>query len=73
MAARNRFRPLVAYRAMRTLRENPDDTAGTIVVIAALSGNSGKRLFNRFRRSLNAERILREKREIFDTFKRRYS
>ena len=60
MAARNRFRPLVAYRAMRTLRENPDDTAGAIVVIAALSGNSGKRLFNRCRRSLNAERILRE-------------
>ena len=66
MAARNRFRPLVAYRAMRTLRENPDDTAGAIVVIAALSGNSGKRLFNRFRRSPNAERILREKRDLYD-------
>lgn len=66
MAARNRFRPLVAYRAMRLVRENPDDTAAAIVVIAALSGNAGKRLFNRFRRSPNAERILREKRDLYD-------
>lgn len=66
MAARNRFRPLVARRAMRLVRENPDDTAAAIVVIAALSGNAGKRLFNRFRRSPNADRILREKRDLYD-------
>ncbi len=66
MASRNRFRPLAAYRAMRVLRENPDDTMQAIVVIAALSGNSGRRLFKRFRRSPNADRILHEKRTLYD-------
>ncbi len=44
MAPRNRFHPLIARRAMRRLREDPDDTAQAIRVIAALSGNSGRRL-----------------------------
>jgi ubiquinone biosynthesis protein COQ4 len=61
-----RIRPLVAYRAMRKLRENPDDTAQAIMVIAALAGNSGKRLFRRFRRSPRAAAILREKRDLYD-------
>jgi ubiquinone biosynthesis protein COQ4 len=60
------MRPLVAFRAMRKLRENPDDTARAIMVIGALSGNSGERLFRRFRRSPRAEAILREKRDLYD-------
>lgn len=65
MAPRNRIHPLVAFRAMRRLRENPDDTSQAIVVIAAMSGNSGRRLFRRFRRSPRAEAILRERRDLY--------
>ncbi len=43
-----RIRPLVAMRAMKKARENPDDTAVAIQVIGALSGNSGRRHFMRF-------------------------
>lgn len=65
MEARNRIRPLVALRAMRKLVDDPDDTAQAIVVIGALTGNSGKRLFRRFRRSPRAEAILRERRDLY--------
>jgi ubiquinone biosynthesis protein COQ4 len=58
------MRPLVARRAMRALRENPDDTAQAIRVIGAMSGNSGNRLFRRFRRSPGGARILRESRDL---------
>ena len=62
---RNRIRPLVAHRALRRLRQDPDDTAQAIRAIAALSGNSGRRLFKRFRLSPRGKRILREKRDLF--------
>lgn len=65
MASRNRIRPLVAFRAMRKLGENPDDTSQAIVVIGALAGNSGRRLFRRFRRSPRAEAILRGRRDLY--------
>ncbi len=65
MASPNRLRPLVARRAMRALRENPDDTAQAIRVISALSGRSGQRLFKRFRRSPGGQKILREKNDLF--------
>jgi ubiquinone biosynthesis protein COQ4 len=65
MAFDNRYRPLVARRAMKKLREDPDDTAQAIRVIGALSGNSGKRIFERFRRSPRGRQILREKRDLF--------
>jgi len=64
MAFENRFRPLVARRAMKKLREDPDDTAQAIRVIGALSGNSGNRSFERFRRSPRGQQILREKRDL---------
>ncbi len=66
MAFRNRIRPLVARRAMRALRGDPDDTAAAIRVIAALSGNSGRPNFRRFQRSACGARILREKRDLYD-------
>ncbi len=65
MALRNRIHPLVARRAMRALREDPDDTAAAIRVIVALSGNSVRRNFRRFRRSARGARILREKRDLY--------
>ncbi|MFQ5697390.1 MAG: Coq4 family protein [Myxococcota bacterium] len=65
MAFRNRIRPLVARRAMRALRQNPDDTAQAIQVIGALSGGSSQRLFKRFQRSRAGQQILREKRDLY--------
>ncbi|MCP3985097.1 MAG: hypothetical protein GY723_11960 [bacterium] len=55
-----------AQRAMMALSANPDDTAQAIRVIGAMSGNSGERCFNRFARSSGGQRILREKRELYD-------
>ncbi|MCP3984973.1 MAG: hypothetical protein GY723_11325 [bacterium] len=66
MADRNRLHPLVARRAMRALRQDPDNTAAAIQVIGALSGDSGRRAFRRFQRSPQGERILREKQDLFD-------
>ena len=66
MASRNRFHPLIARRAMRRLREDPDDTAQAIRVIAALSGNSGKRLYKRFRSTPGGQKILRERHDLFE-------
>ena len=66
MALRNRMHPILARRAMRALRKDPDDTTAAIRVIAALSGNSGKRDFERFKRSRCGAEILREKSDLFD-------
>lgn len=60
-----RFHPLVAHRALRRLRDNPDDTAQAIVVIAALAGGSGQRLFRRFRRSPRASAILQARQDLY--------
>lgn len=62
---RLRIRPIVAHRALRRLRENPDDTAQAIVVIAALAGGSGPRLFRRFRRSPRAAAILQGRHDLY--------
>ncbi len=51
---------------MRALRKDPDDTAAAIRVIMALSGNSGRRDFERFRRTARGTRILREKTDLFE-------
>jgi len=66
VAARNRIRPLEARRAMRALLDDPDDTVQAFRVIAALSGNSGRRLFRRFRRSPVGMRVLRERSQLID-------
>ncbi len=66
MTRRNRIHPLVARRAMRVLRNDPDDTTAAIRVIGALSGSSGKRDFERFRRSAAGTLILREKDDLYD-------
>lgn len=66
MTLHHRIHPLRARRAMRALRKDPDDTAAAIRVIMALSGNSGRRDFERFRRTARGTRILREKTDLFE-------
>jgi len=60
------YRLAEARRAMEALGANPDDTAQAIRAIAAMSGSSPERCFRRFRQSQQGERILREKRELYD-------
>lgn len=59
--AADRIHPLLALRAIRALLRDPDDTARVFEVIDALSGRSGARLFERFRRSAGGARLLRER------------
>ncbi|HZR84017.1 MAG TPA: Coq4 family protein [Candidatus Binatia bacterium] len=64
---RKRIQPIRAFRAVRALIQNPDDTPKVFDIIDALSGNAGERLFRRFRRSATGERILRERRNLLAT------
>jgi len=56
-----------ALKALEALSNNPDDTEQAIRVIAAMSSNSGERVFNRFKRSSRGAKILKEKTELYDT------
>lgn len=67
MERSTRLRPLDAWRAIRALVANPDDTAQAFRVVSALSGKSGERLYRRFRRSESGARILEERPELADT------
>jgi len=61
---RKPVQPLRALRGIRALLRDPDDTARVFDVIDALSGNSGERLFQRFRHSPTGARILSERRDL---------
>ena len=65
--SKRRIRPLDAWRAIRVLIQNPDDTGQVFRIIDALSGNSGERLFQRFRRDPTGARILGERRSLLTT------
>ena len=64
--ARNRIRPLEAWRAIRALIRDPDDTGQVFRVIRALAGNGQERLFRRFEASATGARILAERRSLVD-------
>ena len=63
----NRIRPLLAWRALRALMDDPDDTAKVFDIIDALSGKSGARLFKRFCATELGRRVLCEERDIVRT------
>lgn len=63
-APRERIRPLAAARALRALLRDPDDTTRVFEVVDALSGRSGRRLFERFRRTATGARLLRERPDL---------
>lgn len=62
--SKRRIRPLDAWRAIRVLIQNPDDTGQVFRIIDALSGNSGERMFQRFRKDPTGARILAERRSL---------
>ena len=59
-----RIRPVDAWRALRALMRNPDETKHVFELIDALAGGAGERLFQRFRRSESGARILAERRSL---------
>jgi len=61
---RQRVRPLRAWRAVRELIRNPDDTAQVFRIIEALSGGTFERLFQRFARTETGRRVLTERRRL---------
>ena len=62
-----RIRPLDAWRSLRRLIQDPDDTTRVFEIIDALSGRSGERQLRRFRLTEVGQRVLSEERDILDT------
>ena len=56
-----RLHPLVALRAMRRLLGDPEDTRQVFVIVKALRGRSGLRLFARFQASPTGACILAQR------------
>jgi len=59
-----RIRPLVAWRALRALFRNGEDTKQVFIIADALRGRTGARVFEQFRKSATGKTILAEKRSL---------
>ncbi len=66
-----RLHPLLAWRSLRRLIANPDDTARVFEIIDALSGNNDQKNFIRFRSTEAGRRVLAEERDILATLSAR--
>lgn len=62
--SKRRIRPLDAWRAIRVLLRDPDDTGQVFRIIDALSGRAGERTFRRFAADPTGARILAERRSL---------
>jgi ubiquinone biosynthesis protein COQ4 len=62
-----RLHPLEAVKAVRRLLANPDQTREVFVILRAMRGRSGIRLFRRFQQSAMGARILAERRSLLET------
>lgn len=60
----NRLRPLTAFRAVRALMANPEDTRQIFVIFRALRGRSGLKAFQRFAATAMGRTILAEQRNL---------
>lgn len=56
-----------AWRAVGRLRQDPDNTNEVFVIIRALSGKSGERVYRRFKKTENGQKVLRERRNLLET------
>jgi ubiquinone biosynthesis protein COQ4 len=59
-----RLHPFAALKAVRRLLDNPDDTTQVFVILKAMRGRSGIKMFRRFRASATGAAILRERRAL---------
>jgi len=70
---RRRIRPFTAWKAIRALLRNPDDTRQVFMIVDALSGNTGRRILRRLRATPGGARILHERRDLLKTLCQRDS
>src|SRR5471030_833471 len=63
-AADTRLRPFEALGAVRRLLDDPDDTRQVFIVLNAMRGRSGLRLFRRFKASPVGAAILSQRRSL---------
>jgi len=63
------LRPFEALRAVGRLLRNPEDTRQVFTIISSLRGRSGRRLFQRFRRSPTGAAVLADRRQLLDRLK----
>ncbi len=61
---KNPIRLMDAWKGLKALTADPDRTDQVFVIIDALSGNTGERLYERFAATAVGERVLREERDI---------
>src|ERR1700754_3100072 len=59
-----RLRPVQAFRAVRRLLRNPDDTTQVFVILKAMRGASAIRAFRRFRDSEVGTKAMAERRSL---------
>ena len=69
--AKNRIRLHDAWKGLKALTADPDRTDQVFVIIDALSGNTGERLYQRFAATAVGERVLREERDILPVLSER--
>ena len=62
----NKLRPLEAWRALRRLLRDPEDTAQVFTIVRALTGRSLVRAYRRFAATPTGQTILQEKRSLLD-------
>src|ERR1700749_2089387 len=65
------FRPFTALRAASRLLRDPEDTKQVFVVMTALRGRSGRRMFDRFLASPVGAKVAAERRALLDALKDR--
>lgn len=61
---RKRIEPLKAWRAIKALIANKEDTGQVFKIIDALAGNADDRMYNRFMATETGRRIIAEKRNL---------
>ncbi|HEY4344388.1 MAG TPA: Coq4 family protein [Parvibaculum sp.] len=61
---RKRIEPLKAWRAIKALIADKEDTGQVFKVIDALSGNADDRMYNRFMATETGQRVVAEKRDL---------
>ncbi len=65
-AADTRLRPFEALGAVRRLLSDPDDTRQVFIVLNAMRGRSGQRLFRRFKATATGAAVLSQRRSLLN-------
>lgn len=65
------LRPLEAWKALRALLANPEETEHVFTIVRALSGKTLLRGYNRFTRTATGRAVLAEKRNLIEVLENR--